>query len=273
MTIREKYSGSIATLPRGLFNCEQDAWAVLQGVILRHNVNIEVTDGDVRVDIISTWLRQILPESIQKDVMIFNGSDWSNRRSMVVETYKAAVRNAMWGRNFTHVFTGNLSGDQAQLFSVSEAPSMGVRIVPESAVKTHDDELLTFNFGKTIQPLEEKDATSWFEAGQVNVSHTSEARELIAAMAGMNKLASARNYNFWLVPGSVWRRIYQWANAQAFAEGRDTLRVADFLAIRYFLPTDWLDYATNQWSPELSPELYRLVEPLLRVMSSSKTHE
>jgi len=269
MTIREKYAHNINALPRGLFNSEEDAWALLQAIILRFNVLVDVDEDDARVEVIYAWLRKILPECIQQDVMIIRGSRFSERRFFAVETYKAALSKAIWGQGFTHVFLGNITSDEVQLLSMNEAPTAGVRLKSDSDKLGEEVDVITFSVGNRFTQITATDADDWFSASQGNSSDVSKAREIIASMVEMNRLASAANYHHCRIPGAKWRNIFQWINGQAFAEGRDTLQLKDLLAMRYLMPREWLDYTVNHWSAKLSSEHYPVVEPLLKELRES----
>lgn len=269
MTLREKYAHNIDALPRGLFGSEEDAWAVLQAIILRYNVLVDVDKGDASVDVINAWLRKVLPECLQQDVMIFRGADDRERLALVVEPYQAALRKAMWGKNFTHVLLGDASAAFEYPFKLNEAPTVGVKLLSDRHVRGDDADLITFGFADSFTQIAAIDAYDWYSASQRNVSDVSEVREIIASMVEMDRLASAANYHHWRIPGTKLRHIFQWINGQAFTEGRDALQFEDLLAIRYFMPREWLDHAVNHWSAELSPEHYPVVEPLLKELRES----
>lgn len=269
MNLKEKYTHNIAALPRGLFSSEQDAWAVLQAIILRYNVVVEVDEEDIRVDLIYEWLRAILPACLQKEVLIIRPANFlDRRRALVAETYQAALRSALWGGKVSHVFLGRVSESYEFILSMNEAPTISVRLTSDDK----DAELITFAAGKRFSRIEEADAAAWFKAAQDSTQDISAARSIIASMVEMNKRASDACYNHRQIPSSSWGHIFRWARSQAFAEGRDSLQVEDCLAIRYFMPDHWVDYAVNHWSPELSPDHYPVVEPLLRALRRAAPH-
>ena len=272
MTLRAKYQHNIASLPPGIFPSEEEAWTALQAVVLGYNVNMEIDAGDERVDLLKEWLTGVMPEKSRHEVMVIAGDQHGYRKPPITDAYQAAVREMIWGRKFSHVFIGRFSQEYAQLFSVNQAPSIGILILPQSDDGMARAKLVSHYFG-ALRPISEKDASAWREASQGRNNFDSAARNMLASLIAMNVAAHKANYYHLLVTGCFWRHLYQWMNAAAFADGRHSPELGDFLSIRHFMPADWIDYATKYWSAEHDPEHYPVVEPLLAALRKVRPQE
>jgi hypothetical protein len=272
MTLRARCQQTIASLPPGIFPSEEEAWSALQAVVLGYNVNIEIDAGDERVDLLKDWLTRVMPERSRHEVMVIAGDQCGYRKPPETEAYQAAVREMIWGRKFSHVYLGRVSQEYAQLFSVNQAPTIGIKTLPQSDDGKARAKLVSHCFG-ALRPISEKDDSAWREASQGRIYFDSAERSMLASLIAMNVAAHRANYHHLLVTGCLWRRLYQWMNAAAFADGRHSLYLGDFLSIRHFMHADWIDYATNYWSAEHDPEHYPVVEPLLAALRKVRPQE
>ena len=272
MTLREKYQHNIASLPPGIFPSEEEAWAVLQAVVLRYNVNIEIDAGDERVDLLKDWLTRVMPERSRLEVMVIACDPYGYRKPPITEAYQAAVREMIWGRKFSHVYIGRVPQEYNQLFSMNQAPSIGIMTLPQSNDGKVRAKLVCHHFDE-LRPISESDASAWRGASQGRIDVDSAAQDFLGSLIAMNLAASKANYRFELLPGHLWRSLYQWAHAAAFADGRRKPSLGDYLAIRHFVPEDWIDFATNYWSSEHDPEHYPVVEPLLAALRKMRAQE
>ena len=259
--IRKDYDRYVTSLPMGLFQSPEDAWALMQAAVLGCDVIVEGgCNYDGRADLIRDWLLCVLPSETLAKRFIICGPISRERQKMIHGIYQEAVCKNLSKRDVSYIVIGDGSMEYWGLPQVNPGPVVQIKITNHGGGSANLD-WMTF-VPEGFARMSEDAARSWSQRHSINLSK--EAEDLVAALLEMDNIVGKTGYGaFPEIPTDAWRSLLKWCSAIAFANGRWQIASDDLLAIKYFAGDHWIQGATTHWSEKYSPEHYPLVAPFL----------
>lgn len=234
-----EYELCVKTLPDGLFRSPEDAWALLQAVVLGYDAMVDVSDGDVREELIKNWLIGVLPPKLLSKRLFHSGYISPPRDKMIRDAYVEAVRQSVSLRENSYVLIGgSLSYAQEWLSPINPGPV--VRINADPANGWSKPQLRLLGLCDHPSPRLSLDyEPEWLRTFKEQVKLTEEAALLVSALFDM-KYGDVLPYYCQQRPtGKNWRHYLKWCYAWAKACGRPQITRADLFALRFFQELNW----------------------------------
>ena len=249
--ICRQYAHLVDEVPAGMFSEKQDAWALIQAVMMEANV---VLNGEAfgQFGAIEYWLRNAFRQAEVEDrLLFFRGGDAEVCR-MASDTYERHQRNRKrYGLNSTIVLGRH---DAGPLRLASGDLRIQLRLPAAAEPLTSMDVILHAQVETT--PLTAKDLYDYREL-LVGVGFTDEARKFLSAVVKFDAFlvqqtpevpatVSRPRQKYYGMKTAAWVNAARWMKGAAAMEGRLQVDANDFPKLAYALRPGFF---------EVSPEL------------------
>ena len=252
--ICRQYAHLVDQVPAGMFAQKQDAWALIQAVMMEANVVLH-GEASGQSGAIEYWLRNSFRQAEAEDRLLFftvGGSEAQERCRIAGDLYERNQRNRKrYGLNSTIVLGGSDMGPLRLAFG-----DLRIRLrLPAASEPLASMDLILHAQAETT-PLTAKDLYDYREF-LIGVGFADEARKFLSALVEFDAflvqqsqeeaaMANRPRQKYYGMPTATWVNASRWMKGAAAMEGRHHVDATDFPKLAYALRPGFF---------EVSPEL------------------